>query len=149
MSVTSETIAQAADAPPLHTRGDLTVDFLTSNADPAAHLAQLGQKPDNYGGYNMVCVDLARQEAWALSNRGDRAVTPLASGLHAMSNGVPQDQWPKMATGMARLQPLLDSIAPDGTQPRYTSTGYANRIGCWHCQWHVPRYLMYLMTHES
>lgn len=108
---------QTAVATPTRTRGDLTVDFLASQEAPKDHLDRTVQAGDEYGGYNMVCADLGQQEAWLLSNRGDRSVSALEPGLHAISNGVPQDEWPKMRRGKAKLQPLLDRIAPDGALP--------------------------------
>jgi len=96
-----------ANAP---SRGALVTDFLTSKLNAEQWLFQLQSNAHNYAGFNLLVSDNAK-DIYLTSSYGE--VLPLASGVHALSNGRYGDNWPKtdkLRTALAQCQ--------DGASPR-------------------------------
>ncbi|MEM1114102.1 MAG: NRDE family protein [Pseudomonadota bacterium] len=102
---------QASDPAP-RSRGELTLDFLAGNDDPATYLQRVASRASEYAGYSLL-VGSAR-ELWHQSNAGDssqRQPRPLAPGLYGLSNANLDTPWPKVQRGKAVMAELLNSRA--------------------------------------
>jgi uncharacterized protein with NRDE domain len=105
-------------------RGMLPLGFLESTLAPLAYLDRLVPEQQEYGGFNLLVCD-GQELAW-MSNRGapPQAVAP---GVHALSNGQLDTDWPKARRGRALLEQAMregptsaallsileDSLVPD------------------------------------
>ena len=115
-------------------RGMLPMGFIESERSPMEYLQALEADQQEYGGFNLLVCD-GRELAW-MSNRGaaPQLVTP---GIHALSNGQLDTDWPKARRGRellgnaiagdisaAALLPLLeDSSVPDDAHLPDTGVG--------------------------
>jgi uncharacterized protein with NRDE domain len=63
-----------------------------------------------YGAANLFVGD--SESLWHWSNRGEVA-HPIAPGLYGLSNGLLEDDWPKMRRGRERLEQLVAASALD------------------------------------
>lgn len=85
-------------------RGSLVSDYLRSSFSPAAFVRGLDADAAEYGGTNLFVG--TPDALWHWSNRG--AVTRLmAPGLYGLSNGMIEDDWPKMRRGREGLARLV------------------------------------------
>ena len=104
--------ARAAPGP--RSRGELTLEFLRGDSDPAAYLAGVAERADAYAGFNLLLG--AGDELWYYSNSLDRATTnprPLAPGIYGLSNALLDTPWPKVSLGKQRLGQLLAGAPPE------------------------------------
>lgn|SRR5690554_1509019 len=87
-------------------RGMLPLGFLESELAPMDYLQGLVGEQQEYGGFNLLVSD-GRELAW-MSNRG---VAPqrVEPGVHALSNGQLDTDWPKTRRGRALLEQALES----------------------------------------
>lgn len=85
-------------------RGDLAMSFLSSHASPADFCRQLDSTQMEYGPFNLLVSD--GTTLWYMSNRG-AAPRALESGFYGLSNGLINDPWPKVTTGVAALRQHL------------------------------------------
>lgn len=109
------------DAP---SRGALVGEFLTGAESPQAYLEQLRPRAKAYNGFSLL-VGL-REEMWFYSN-SNGALLPVEPGVHALSNHVLDEPWPKVRTARegvrallgTPLQPerLFDMLADETTAP--------------------------------
>jgi uncharacterized protein with NRDE domain len=81
-------------------RGMLPMGFLESDLPPLEYLATLVSEQQEYGGFNLLVSD-GHELAW-MSNRG-AAPQRVAPGVHALSNGQLDTDWPKTRRGRALL----------------------------------------------
>lgn len=85
-------------------RGMLPLGFLESELAPMDYLATLEADQQEYGGFNLLVCD-GRELAW-MSNRG-AAPQRVAPGVHALSNGQLDTDWPKTRRGRALLEQAI------------------------------------------
>lgn len=86
-------------------RGHLVTRCLTSSAPVPDIMNSIAQEKDHYSGFNLVAGDALQGKAWYYSNRG-QSVESLSNEFYALSNGLMQDNWPKMEklrSGLASL----------------------------------------------
>jgi uncharacterized protein with NRDE domain len=86
-------------------RGALVTDWLDRGAWPAANAAT--------NPFNLIGGDLPSRRWWWTSDR-HTAPTPLAAGVHAVSNGALDEPWPKVQRLSGQLRLTLET-APDDT----------------------------------
>ena len=109
------------DAP---SRGALVGDFLTGTESPQRYLERLRPRAKDYNGFSVL---VATPEAmWFYSNSND-ALLPVEPGVHALSNHVLDEPWPKVRKARegvrallgTPLQPeqLFDMLADETTAP--------------------------------
>lgn len=91
-----------ANAP--RSRGTLVSSFVTGEASPASCVHQLDEQSDGYGGTNLFVGDA--DSLWLWSNRG-QVTRMLAPGLYGLSNGMLDDDWPKMRRGREALARIV------------------------------------------
>lgn len=91
-------------------RGELPVHFLESNASPEAYVRQVHEQRTDYGPFNLLAGD--RASLWyGSSHAGPVPVTP---GVHALSNGLLDEPWPKSRRVATALRGHTESgAAPD------------------------------------
>lgn len=87
-------------------RGSLVAAFLRDGQSAAAYVRNLdtSEARRRYNGFNLLAGDASG--LWYFSNRGP-APRRLSPGLYGLSNHLLDTPWPKVETGKARLQKLL------------------------------------------
>lgn len=91
-------------------RGALVSGFVAGAQSPQEYAAGILAQSDEYAGFNLLLVDLARDEpALLVSNRGARRSMEVSDGLHAWSNGELDAPWPKVLRLRERLGRALDA----------------------------------------
>jgi uncharacterized protein with NRDE domain len=82
-------------------RGSLVTEFLLGEEPPASFLAGLAARAARYNGFNLLAGD-GRTLLYFGSREGEvRAVEP---GVHALSNHLLDEPWPKVRRARAALQ---------------------------------------------
>lgn len=66
-------------------------------------------RSQKYAGFNLLVADTARRACGHLSNRGAGVPTSVTPGLHAVSNGALNGDWPKLRRGKDALQRMIAS----------------------------------------
>jgi uncharacterized protein with NRDE domain len=94
----AEGVASPTDA--RRSRGELTAGFLNSVLSPAAYLAEVALRADQYRGFSLLVGD-----ARALHHFSNREGPPrqLPPGVYGLSNGALDSPWPKVRTGKDEL----------------------------------------------
>lgn len=72
-------------------RGELPLDFLASGNSPRAHAAEVHERRADYGPFNLLVGD--RRSLWYASSHAPPS--PVEAGVHALSNGLLDEPWPK------------------------------------------------------
>lgn len=85
-------------------RGELTREFLTGRAEPAAYMAAVEMRAAQYNGFSLIVGN--PDALWFYSNRGG-AVQKIAPGVHGLSNHLLDEPWPKVRRGITEMQTLL------------------------------------------
>ncbi|MDF1628606.1 MAG: NRDE family protein [Alcanivoracaceae bacterium] len=96
-------------------RGMLPMGFLESELAPLEYLQGLQSEQQEYGGFNLL-VSNGRELAW-MSNRGAEPQL-VAPGIHALSNGQLDTDWPKAKHGQALLGQVVADGAGQGVEPQ-------------------------------
>ena len=96
-------------APRPRSRGDLVVDFLAGDAQPADYAADVAAHAAQYRGFNLVCGDAA--SLWYVGSRAG-APRELAPGVHLMSNHLLDTPWPKVRRLRGRFESALAQADP-------------------------------------
>lgn len=91
-------------------RGALVSDFVCGNEPPSAFITRLPAEAGEYGGTNLFAGDA--QGLWHWSNRGE-VTRFMAPGLYGLSNGMIEDDWPKMRRGREGLARLVAASTLD------------------------------------
>ena len=117
-------------------RGGLVTDFLLGSESPARFLGGLAARAVEYNGFNLILGDGA--SLWYYGSR-EGSAREIEPGVHALSNHLLDEPWPKVVRGRARMgealamrdptQPLFDllsdtTLAPDAELPA-TGVGIA------------------------
>jgi len=89
-------------------RGELPAEFLKGNRRPLDYLADLRRRAGEYGAFSFLCGD--RSELFYFSNRGGEP-SPVAPGVHGLSNHLLDTPWPKVTLTKARFSLLLEQDA--------------------------------------
>lgn len=85
-------------------RGELTREFLTGAAEPAAYMRAVETRAAQYNGFSLIAGN--SNAVWFYSNRGG-ALQKIAPGVHGLSNHLLDEPWPKVRRGIAEMQSLL------------------------------------------
>jgi uncharacterized protein with NRDE domain len=93
-------------------RGTLVADFLLGNESPAAFLAGLAGRAASYNGFNLLVSDGAALLYFGSREGEVRTVEP---GVHALSNHLLDEPWPKVQRARAALARSLG----DGDEPLF------------------------------
>lgn len=93
-------------------RGMLPLGFLESDDQPEQWLRKLQPEQDQYGGFNLLVSD--GDSLWYMGNRGAEP-QPVTPGVHALSNGLLDTEWPKTRRGKQLMASALDNGASPDT----------------------------------
>jgi uncharacterized protein with NRDE domain len=85
-------------------RGDLVTDFIKSRNTGEDHSQIVERRSQDYAGFNLVIGQINRPFHYR-SNRDQSQV--LAAGVYGISNGVLDNDWPKVTRSKVRLQHWL------------------------------------------
>ncbi|MXP22422.1 hypothetical protein GIY30_13840 [Gordonia sp. HNM0687] len=96
-------------------RGELPVEFLLGTMSPAAFAEELRTRAQDYAPVNVLVADA--DEFWWATNWPQPQVRRVPDGVHGLSNGALDSQWPKVDRGRAALSDLLVDDDPDTVDP--------------------------------
>ena len=97
-------------------RGWLVRDFVRGNASAHGFASALMDTADAYGPFNLLAFD--GEALHVASNRPRPSQAQVEPGLHAMSNGAFDAEWPKSMRATQALGTWLESLdAQDGPRP--------------------------------
>lgn len=82
-------------------RGDLVADYLRGNGVP--DVAML----DAFNAFSLVTI--GPEGATLTANRPSPTTLPLAEGIHGLSNGLPNEDWPRKSRLMAAFSEVINS----------------------------------------
>ena len=86
-------------------RGELPVAFVGSAQSPAEYVAEVHARREDFGPFNLLAGD--RDSLWyGSTHAGPQAVEP---GVHALSNGLLDEPWPKSRRVATALRGLAGS----------------------------------------
>lgn len=88
-------------------RGDLPLAFLDAEVSPERFVLEVRGRRDDYGPFNLLAGD--RESLWYVSSHSEPV--PVAPGVHALSNGLLDEPWPKSR----RVATALGGLDPGGT----------------------------------
>ena len=100
-------------------RGELVGAFVTGTDAMADYLSAVAARRSEYGPFNLVVGDAAAA-GFVSSVDGEPRI--LGAGVHAFSNGSPQDDWPKMGRLRSRFQALVANTARSAQPPDRAET---------------------------
>jgi uncharacterized protein with NRDE domain len=90
-------------------RGGLVTGYLRSGLAPDAFLAALAPSASDYNGFNLILGDAA--SLWYFGSREGLA-RPIEPGVHALSNHVLDEPWPKVVRGREAMRAALADRDP-------------------------------------
>ena len=85
-------------------RGELPLQFLAGDETPHHFMETISSQGDEYPGYNLLAG--TKEELYYHSNVSN-AVLKIEPGIHGLSNGLLDSEWPKVAWGKMELGRLL------------------------------------------
>jgi len=91
-------------------RGHLVRDYFQSEEHPLRYAEKLATQGDSYQGFNLLLG--TPDDLSYVSNRGAGPAS-LSKGIYGLSNHLLDTDWPKVHSGKARLQSLLQVDHPD------------------------------------
>lgn len=92
-------------------RGELPLDYLLGQLQPAPYLQMISERAADYAGFNLLLGD--GDVLWYFSNsiaqpgQNYRAPRELAPGIYGLSNAQLDTPWPKVATGKQRFEKMI------------------------------------------
>lgn len=103
-AVTNFRLPGAPRAP--RSRGALPVRFLEGGDGPEAYTREIWRERREYGPFSLLAGD--RDSLWYVSSHNDGA-TPVAPGVHVLSNHLLDTPWPKVSRIRTRLRDAADA----------------------------------------
>jgi uncharacterized protein with NRDE domain len=97
----------------VRSRGELVTEYLLCDVPPERYLAELAERANQYRGYNLLLTDGG--ELYCASNRG-APIRHLPPGIHGVSNGPLDSDWPKVKRGRQLLAKAVDRTEPSPKQ---------------------------------
>lgn len=98
----------------LTSRGQLTMNFLSSQVTAENYLEQLSNQSNDYAGFNLLIDD--GDQLLYYSNRHKKIET-LQPGLYGLSNHLINSPWPKVTEGLNDLKNALQYPEPENLWP--------------------------------
>lgn len=93
-------------------RGELTLEFLQSTQSAADYGESLRATFDQFAGYNLLISD---GDQFYYINNFEAICRKLEPGIYGVSNGVLDNDWPKVLLGKEKLQKLMAKSSLLGT----------------------------------
>ena len=82
-------------------RGDLVLDYLRSKDTPD------GATLDSFNAFSLITIGL--EGASLTANRPSPMAQPITPGVHGLSNGLPNEDWPRKSRLMAAFGDVIDT----------------------------------------
>lgn len=94
-------------------RGALVADYLAGDWEARDYCEAVWPQRDEFGSFNFLVGDAGG--LFCFGNRDARGILPVTPGVHAISNGVLGDVWPKTRRAEAALRAMLaeDRVEPE------------------------------------
>jgi len=92
-------------------RGTLVTEFLLGNESPARFLSNLSARAPEYNGFNLIVGDGTSLFYFGSREGQPRAIEP---GVHAISNHVLDEPWPKVVAAQVAMDEALEERDPMG-----------------------------------
>jgi uncharacterized protein with NRDE domain len=89
---------------PTISRGKLVQNWLEGQVTPNQYLEEIVKSQEKYEGFNLLVSD--GKTLWYLSNYGN-GIEEIKPGIHAISNGLLNDLWPKTELAKVQLAALM------------------------------------------
>lgn len=86
-------------------RGALTVDFLQGTMPARDYAQSLHEIQQEFAGFNLLLGD---ENSLIYINNVEGVEKEVAPGIHGLSNGLLNSDWPKVTQGRAQLQKILE-----------------------------------------
>jgi uncharacterized protein with NRDE domain len=99
-------------------RGELVADFLAGELDPGAYAAGVARRAHEYNAFNLLIADTAT--LWYFGSR-EGPPRPVAPGVHALSNHVLDEPWPKVVRARRSMESAIREADPAPTLFRMLS----------------------------
>jgi len=87
-------------------RGKLPQEFLAGDEPPETFVERIGPHAEDYAGFNLLIGDSAGLLFY--SNR-QAGLMQIADGVHGVSNGLFDENWPKLVSGKQALATALET----------------------------------------
>lgn len=85
-------------------RGELVADFLAGNDEPPAYVERVARRAHEYNAFNLLVADTAT--LWYFGSR-EGPPRPVAPGVHALSNHILDEPWPKVTQARRAMEAAL------------------------------------------
>jgi uncharacterized protein with NRDE domain len=95
-------------------RGELVADFLAGSETPAEYLERIARRAHEYNAFNLLVADTLA--LWYFGSREGPA-RPVAPGVHAISNHVLDEPWPKVVHARRAMERAI--AMPDPSVPLF------------------------------
>lgn len=95
----------------VRSRGQLPVDYLTSVEAPKAFAERVVDEAADYDPVNLLVGDT--DDLYWVTNRPQPHAERVSDGVHGVSNGSLDNDWPKVVDGVAALRDLIAADASD------------------------------------
>jgi uncharacterized protein with NRDE domain len=118
-AVTNLRFAARANAP---SRGLLVTSFLRSSASPPEYVQDVAARMHEYAGFHLI-AGMAGESVAYVTN-AEQEPHEWQPGIHAVSNGTPDELWPKVAAGEAAMRSALEVADPVGELLRFLRTNH-------------------------
>lgn len=89
-------------------RGALTLDFLAGEQSPQDYAQSLAKDYVSFAGYNLLVGD---GNEMVYINNHEQLCRVLEPGIYGLSNGLLNDNWPKVDKGRKALMALMGTVA--------------------------------------
>jgi len=90
-------------------RGELVADFLAGDIDPGTYAGQVARRAHEYNAFNLMVGDTAT--LWYFGSR-EGPPRPVAPGVHALSNHVLDEPWPKVIRARQAMEAAIRDADP-------------------------------------
>ena len=99
-----------------HSRGELVTDWLNFDGDAGQFIASLKPRAGDYAGFNLLFGELQaeQRDIRCFSNRHGETI--LAPGIHGLSNGHINNDWPKVQRSREQLGNVRELDDPEAWQ---------------------------------
>jgi len=85
-------------------RGELVADFLAASDEPVAYVERIARRAHEYNAFNLLVGDSAT--LWYFGSR-EGPPRPVAPGVHALSNHILDEPWPKVTRARRAMEAAL------------------------------------------
>jgi uncharacterized protein with NRDE domain len=103
-------------------RGLLVSAFLRASVSPVAYAEDVATRMHEYAGFHLI-AGIAGESVAYVTN-AEAAAHEWEPGIHAVSNGTPDELWPKVAAGESAMRAALETDDPVSELLRFLRTNH-------------------------